>query len=180
MRKLRNEELNRLSVDTYKEVEKNPVVLVLDNIRSLNNIGSIFRTADAFRLERIFLGGITAKPPHRDIQKTALGATQSVEWIYFEKSIDAVNELRKDNYEILALEQTDNSVLLQDFWPESDKKYALVLGNEVKGVDKEIAEIADDCIEIPQFGTKHSFNVAVSNGIALWDILLKMKKIQQL
>ena len=177
MRKLKNDELNRLSIDTFKEAKKNPIVLILDNLRSLNNIGSVFRTADAFRLEGIHLCGITAKPPHRDIQKTALGATESVDWKYFENTMDSAKELSEQGYIILAVEQTDISILLHDFMPDHHSKIALILGNEVKGVTQEVAENADQCVEIPQYGTKHSFNVAVSCGIVVWDILLKMKRI---
>lgn len=178
MRVLKNEELNRLSVDAFKSAEKNPIIIVLDNLRSLNNIGSIFRTADAFRIEGIYLCGITATPPHRDIQKTALGATESVEWIYIENTRLAIEKLKESGYQVLALEQTIGGTLLHKFIPEQHAKYALILGNEVKGVEQEITEIVDDCIEIPQFGTKHSFNVSVSAGIALWDILLKMNCIR--
>lgn len=178
MRKLKNDELGRMNVEAFKAAEKNPIILVLDNLRSLNNIGSIFRTADAFRIEGIYLCGITATPPHRDIQKTALGATESVEWSYFEKTKLAIIKLKEKGYFVLALEQTDGSTLLHQFNPEPAAKYALVLGNEVKGVAQEITEIVDACIEIPQYGTKHSFNVSVSAGIVLWDILLKMNCIQ--
>lgn len=176
MRKLKNEELGRLSLEDFREAKKNPIVLILDNIRSLNNIGSIFRTADAFRVEAIFLCGITAKPPHREIQKTALGATEAVNWEYFEFTKDAVEMLKKRAYKILSLEQAEKSVMLQEFYPEIDENYAIVLGNEVKGVDQEIVNNSDFCIEIPQFGTKHSFNVTVSNGIVLWDLLQKMNR----
>lgn len=174
MRKLKNEELNRLSIENYKEAEKMPVVLVLDNIRSLNNIGSIFRTADAFRIDRIFLCGITATPPHREIHKTALGATESVDWEYFKSAKEAVEKLKDKQYQILAIEQADNSILLNQFQPKKRVKLALVFGNEVRGVDERIIGIADSCIEIPQSGTKHSFNVSVSVGIVLWDISLKL------
>jgi tRNA G18 (ribose-2'-O)-methylase SpoU len=180
MRKLKNDELNRMDPEEFKMADKNPIVLVLDNLRSLNNVGSIFRTADAFRLEGIILCGITAKPPHRDIQKTALGATESVDWTYYQQTKDAIAKLKKDGYQILALEQTDHSVLLNDFQPENHCKYALILGNEVRGVDDDVIKSVDKCIEIPQFGTKHSFNVAVSNGITIWDILLKMNRIHSM
>ena len=177
MKKLKTDELNRLSVSDFKNAGKNPIILVLDNIRSLNNVGSIFRTADAFRVEAIYLCGITAKPPHREIQKTALGATESVNWKYFEYPLTAIEELKCKAYKIISLEQVENSILLSKFIPISDASYALVLGNEVKGVSEDIIEISDHCIEIPQFGTKHSFNVTVSSGIALWDMLLKMNKL---
>ncbi len=174
MRKLKNEELNRLSIENYKEAEKMPVVLVLDNIRSLNNIGSIFRTADAFRIESIFLCGISASPPHREIHKTALGATESVDWEYFKSVEEAVEKLKSKQYQILAIEQADNSILLNLFQPKKREKLALVFGNEVRGVEESIIGMADSCIEIPQSGTKHSFNVSVSVGIVLWDISLKL------
>lgn len=177
MKKLKNSELNRLNIDSYKDAEKNPIVLVLDNIRSLNNIGSIFRTADAFRIKAIYLCGITAQPPHREIHKTALGATDSVNWKYFKTATEAVEELKNDGYEIISLEQADESIMLNDFSPRSNTSYAIVLGNEVKGVDQNIIDLSDHCVEIPQFGTKHSFNVTVSNGIIIWDILLKMKRL---
>jgi tRNA G18 (ribose-2'-O)-methylase SpoU len=174
MRKLKNEELNRLSVEDFKKTEKRPLIIVLDNIRSLNNIGSIFRTADAFCIESIYLCGITATPPHRDIHKTALGATESVHWEYYNSTEEAVQKLRQNNYRIVAVEQTDQSILLHHFQPGKSEKLGLVFGNEVQGVNEKIVEISDDCLEIPQFGTKHSFNVSVSAGIVLWDIYLKM------
>jgi len=177
MKKLKNSELNRLNIDSYKDADKNPIVLVLDNIRSLNNIGSIFRTADAFRIKAIYLCGITAQPPHREIHKTALGATDSVDWKYFKTTTEAVEELKNDGYEIISLEQADESIMLNNFSPKSGTAYAIVLGNEVKGVDQNIIDLSDYCIEIPQFGTKHSFNVTVSNGIIIWDILLKMNRL---
>lgn len=177
MRKLKNSELNRISVEDFKKADKNPIVVVLDNIRSLNNIGSVFRTADAFRLEGLYLCGITACPPHRNIQKTALGATESVDWTYREKVSDAIDELKKNKYKILALEQTDNSIKLNNFQSVNSNKVAVVIGNEIKGVSDEIIRSADFCLEIPQFGTKHSFNVAVSCGILLWDLLLKMRML---
>lgn len=174
MRKLKNAELNRLDIDSYKKADKNPIIIVLDNIRSLNNIGSIFRTADAFRVEAIYLCGITAQPPHREIHKTALGATDSVDWKYFKTTQEAVLELQNKNYRIIALEQADKSIMLHKFEPTLNTSYGIVLGNEVHGIEQNIVEICDCCVEIPQFGTKHSFNVTVSNGIILWDILLKM------
>lgn len=174
MRKLKNSELRRLDIESYKIAKKNPLVLVLDNIRSLNNIGSIFRTADAFRVQAIYLCGITAQPPHRDIHKTALGATDSVEWKYMNSTEEAIHELKEKGYEIIALEQADGSIMLHQFKPDPKSAYAIVLGNEVRGVQQKIVDISDHCIEIPQFGTKHSLNVTVSNGIALWDMLLKL------
>jgi len=174
MRKLKNDELGRLSVDEFKKAKKIPLILVLDNIRSLNNIGSIFRTADGFRLEAIHLCGITACPPHREIQKTALGSTDSVDWFYFEETISSINTLKEQDYLIVSLEQVEESIHLQDFEPSADKKYALVLGNEVKGVSQEIVSISDFCVEIPQIGTKHSFNVTVSAAIAIYHIALNI------
>ena len=174
MKKLKTEELNRLTLEEFKKAQKNPIVLVLDNIRSLNNIGSIFRTADAFRISHMYLCGITATPPHREIQKTALGSTESVEWSYFPSTKEAVDMLHQKGFNILALEQTDGSIFLNTYQPAPNSLIALVLGNEVKGVSDEIIEKADACIEIPQFGYKHSFNVTVSNGIALWDLTQKL------
>jgi len=175
MRKLKLSELNRKTIVEYKESDKTAVVLILDNIRSLNNIGSLFRTADCFLTEKIYLCGITACPPHRDIHKTALGATESVDWEYKEDTTEAIKDLREKGYIILGIEQTESSLLLQDFLPEKNRKYALVFGHEVKGVDQAVINICDNCIEIPQFGTKHSFNVSVSAGIVIWEIF---KKIQ--
>lgn len=174
MRKLKNEELNRLTVEGYKQADKTPIVLVLDNIRSLNNIGSIFRTADAFKLSGISLCGITATPPHRDIQKTALGATDSVHWEYFKETKDAIEKLKAHGFNIYSLEQTVKSVSLHQFQPPQKTKLALVFGHEIHGVQQEIVNLSNDCIEIPQFGTKHSFNVAVSVGIVVWDIYNKI------
>lgn len=174
MRKLKNSELHRLNVDGYKKAEKNPIIIVLDNIRSLNNIGSIFRTADAFRIEAIYLCGITAQPPHRDIHKTALGATDSVDWKYFKTTEEAMAELKSKNYKTIALEQADHSIMLNSFAPDPDYAHAIILGNEVHGIEQKIVSQSDYCVEIPQFGTKHSLNVTVSNGIAIWDILLKL------
>ncbi|HRW63595.1 MAG TPA: RNA methyltransferase [Bacteroidales bacterium] len=175
MRKLKNSELNRLSVDQFKDTEKTPIIIVLDNIRSLNNIGSVFRTSDAFLIEKVLLCGITAKPPHRDIQKTALGATESVEWAYFERTLEAVSWLKQNNYQVISIEQAEHSVLLQDFKTEPGKKYAVIFGNEVKGVDQEVVNASDRCLEIPQYGTKHSFNISVSAGIVLWELFKKIK-----
>ena len=180
MRKLKTYELGRISVDEFKKSDKLPLIVVLDNIRSLNNIGSIFRTADAFRVEEIHLCGITACPPHREIHKTALGATESVDWKYFKNSIDSVNILKENGYIIASLEQTSESTLLHDFKPSKDKKYAIILGNEVKGVDDEIINNSDFCVEIPQLGTKHSFNVTVSAGIAIYSIALSFNFLDDL
>lgn len=178
MKKLKTDELNRIDIKGFKKAKKAPLVIVLDNIRSLNNIGSIFRTADAFRLESILLCGITACPPHREIQKTALGATESVDWKYFEKTSDAIRLLKENQYHIIALEQTDESMLLIDFEPDKLYKYAMILGNEIHGVTDEALQLADICLEIPQFGTKHSFNVTVSGGIIIWDIMLKLNLLR--
>lgn len=166
MRKLSMDELNRLDVNQFKNAPKIPLIVVLDNIRSLSNIGSVFRTADAFLVEAVWLCGITAKPPHREIHKTALGSTESVEWKYFESTKEAVMELRKQGYKITGIEQTDKSLLLTEFKPES--KTAIIFGNEVEGVENEIIELCDVCVEIPQHGTKHSLNVSVCAGIVIW------------
>jgi tRNA G18 (ribose-2'-O)-methylase SpoU len=176
MRKLKNEELNRLTVDEYKQSEKTPVVVVLDNIRSLNNIGSVFRTADGFLISKIYLCGITATPPHKDIHKTALGATESVDWEYFENTINAIESLKKDNYIIISVEQAEHSIFLQNFKIANNKKYALIFGHEVKGVNQKVIDISDFCIEIPQYGTKHSFNISVSTGMVLWEFFKQLKK----
>jgi 23S rRNA (guanosine2251-2'-O)-methyltransferase len=175
VQKLSNDELNRVSVPRFKSSEKLPVVLVLDNLRSLNNIGSIFRTADAFRVEKIYLCGITGTPPHREIQKTALGATESVFWEYFEHTSNVIHNLKSEGYEIIGLEQTDESEMLQAFFPNRHKKYALLFGNEISGVSQEIIDQVDTFVEIPQFGTKHSFNVSVTVGIVLWHYFLRNK-----
>jgi len=175
MRKLKNSELNRISVDEFKEADKFPFVMVLDNIRSCHNIGSVFRTSDAFLVEKVFLCGITATPPNNEIRKTALGATESVEWKYFKETLEAVTYLKNEGYIIVSVEQAENSLLLTDFLPNKNAKYAFVFGNEVKGVLQEVVNASDICLEIPQFGTKHSFNISVSVGIVLWDIFLKWK-----
>ena len=170
MRKLKNSELNRIGVDEYKAAEKTPFIIVLDNIRSLNNIGSVFRTADGFRIEAIYLCGLTAQPPHREIQKTALGATESVPWKYFKETEEAITELKNKGYQVFAVEQTENSHKLGLFTPNFSKKCAFIFGNEVKGVQQEAINLSDGCIEIPQYGTKHSFNISISVGIVLWDM----------
>lgn len=175
MRKLKNEELNRATVEEFKTANKFPLVLVLDNIRSLSNIGSVFRTSDAFAVDELVLCGITAQPPHREIHKTALGATESVSWRYVESAVEAIQELKDHGYTILSVEQADKSVMLNEFFPKKNVRYALVFGNEVHGVDEAIISLSDACIEIPQWGTKHSLNVSVSAGIVLWDILFKLK-----
>ncbi len=176
MRKLKLDELNRVSVDDFKAQQKLPVVVILDNVRSLHNVGSAFRTADGFAVEALFLCGITAQPPHREIEKTALGATNSINWKYFEHTKDAVDFLKKQHYTIIAIEQAENSISLTDYQPQKDQKFALIFGNEVNGVDEEIMKKIDHCIEIPQFGTKHSFNIVISTGIVLWDFYTKLNK----
>ncbi|MBS3806932.1 MAG: RNA methyltransferase [Bacteroidales bacterium] len=168
MRKLKNSELERKTVKEFKATEKYPVYLVLDNVRSLNNVGSAFRTADAFLIQGICLCGITACPPHREIHKTALGATDSVEWTYYAHTEEAIETLKKEGYQILSVEQAENTVDLTDFKPSPDQKYALVFGHEMKGVQQSVVDMSDQCIEIPQEGTKHSFNISVSVGIVLY------------
>ena len=169
-KKLQNEELNRISVEEFKVQDKTPIIVVLDNIRSLNNIGSVFRTADSFLLEAIYLCGITAQPPHRDIQKTALGATESVTWKYFKTTTEAIKALKQDNYKIASIEQTENSVMLNEYTVNKNEKLAIVFGNEVKGVEQEVINNSDVVIEIPQYGTKHSLNISVSAGIVIWEL----------
>jgi len=169
MRKLKITELKRLSPEDFKQTEKTPLIVVLDNVRSLHNVGSIFRTADAFLIEAIYLCGITATPPHAEIHKTALGAENTVEWQYFENTLDAVHKLKQNNYRILAVEQAEDSIFIDKFLME-DQHYAIILGNEVKGIDQAVMDYCDACIEIPQFGTKHSLNVSVAAGIVVWEI----------
>ena len=173
MRKLLNDELDRLSVGEFKVAKKIPVVVVLDNVRSQNNIGSVFRTADAFRLEGIYLCGITARPPHREIHKTALGATESVNWEYFEDTALAIKGLKEKGYIILSVEQAEGALSLENFHPSMNRKYALVLGHEVRGVDQKVVDLSDHCIEIPQYGTKHSLNISVAAGIVIWEVFQK-------
>ena len=170
MRKLLNSELDRKTVEQFRKSEKSPIVIILDNVRSQSNVGSIFRTADAFLTEAIYLCGITAKPPHREIQKTALGATESVAWKYFAETSDALRELKDRGYKIIGIEQAEGSVELQDMQVEKGEKFALIFGHEVNGVDQGILNLCDLCVEIPQFGTKHSFNIAISAGIVLWEL----------
>ena len=170
MRKLANVELNRLSIDDYKKTEKISLSVILDNIRSLNNIGSIFRTCDAFLVEKLYLCGITACPPHKDIHKTALGATESVAWEYYDNTLKVLSILKSEDYIILSAEQTDNSLFLQDIKLDKKNKYAIIFGHEVRGVDQAVIEKCDGCIEIPQHGTKHSLNVSVSAGIVIWEM----------
>lgn len=178
MRKLRTIEMNRLSVDAFKEAPKMPLIVVLDDVRSMYNIGSVFRTSDAFRVEAVFLCGITARPPHPEIHKTALGGEDSVTWRYFATAQEAVEELHRNNYHVFAIEQCEGSTLLQELKIDNShstlhtphsSKYAVVFGNEVKGVHQEVVDQCDGCIEIPQFGTKHSMNVSVTAGIVIWE-----------
>ncbi len=174
MRKLKLDELNRATVPEFKVGQKLPVAVVLDNVRSMHNVGSIFRTSDGFAVEQICLCGITGQPPHREIEKTALGATQSIEWSYYADVLTAVEKLRAEGYQIIAIEQAENSTMLDAFNPDPAQKYALIFGNEVNGVTDEVMYKTDTCIEIPQFGTKHSFNIVVSAGIVLWDFYVKL------
>ncbi|RQP09089.1 MAG: TrmH family RNA methyltransferase [Chryseobacterium sp.] len=169
VKKLKLEELNRIDIETFKEVQKTPLVVMLDDVRSMHNVGAVFRTADAFLIEKIVLCGITPRPPHRDIHKAALGATESVDWEYAESSIEAVEKLKANGYKIVAVEQTTGSVEISDFRMDKDKKYALILGNEVEGVSEQLLPLCDAFIEIPQLGTKHSLNVSVCAGIAMWE-----------
>lgn len=175
MRKLKNSELERLSVEEYREVAKTPITVVLDNVRSCNNIGSVFRTSDALLIEKVLLCGITATPPNKDIHKTALDAEKSVPWEYFEETEEAVLKLKEAGYRVFAVEQVENSISLPDFTPAKDEKLALVFGNEVKGVQQSVVDSCDGAIEIPQYGTKHSFNISVSAGIVLWDLVYKLR-----
>jgi tRNA G18 (ribose-2'-O)-methylase SpoU len=174
MRKLENSELERKSIEDFKKSEKTPLILVLDDVRSLHNIGSVFRTADAFLIEKIYLCGITATPPNKEINKTALGATETVTWEHNKNVLEVIENLKKDNVTTLAIEQVESAVFLQDFKVEKGKKYALVFGNEVYGVSQEAVALCDGCIEIPQLGTKHSLNISVSAGIVIWDFFKKM------
>ena len=176
MRKLKITELNRLTQEDFKEVEKTPLVVVLDNVRSLHNVGSVFRTADAFLIEKIYLCGITACPPHTEIHKTALGAENTVEWIYYKDIREALKKLKSEEYKLFAVEQAEGSISLNVFAPDKQEKYAIILGNEVKGVLQEAIDICDGCLEIPQFGTKHSLNVSVTSGIVIWDFFQKLNQ----
>lgn len=171
-RKIANEELGRPDVEEFKTLNKLPLVVVLDNVRSHNNVGSVFRSSDAFLVERILLCGYTGTPPHRDIHKTALGATESVDWKHYEHTLDAVKQLKEEGYKVYAIEQTENSIMLDKFVPEG--KVAIVFGNEVMGVEQDVINACDGVIEIPQFGTKHSLNISVSAGVLLWDLWTKM------
>lgn len=172
--KLRPDEMNRLDVEAYRSSNKFQVIVILDNIRSGNNIGSVFRTGDALRIEGVFLCGISARPPHRDIQKTALGATETVDWNYFESTLDAIEMAKKRGFEVYAVEQTNDSISLDDFKATENTKIAIVMGNEVRGVEQKAIDACKGVLEIPQFGTKHSFNISVSTGIVLWDLFTKM------
>ncbi|MEO8773730.1 MAG: RNA methyltransferase [Gelidibacter sp.] len=177
MRKLKNSELDRLSVEDFKATEKTPLIIVLDNIRSLNNIGSVFRTSDAFLVEKIYLCGITATPPHKDIHKTALGSTDTVDWEYVENTMDLVERLKLDNVIVASIEQAENATMLNNFEPKPNQKYALVFGNEVKGVAQNVVSASDVILEIPQFGTKHSLNISVSCGVVVWDVFTKLNAL---
>ena len=174
MRKLRNEELVRKDVEEFKRSSKTPIIIVLDNIRSLNNVGSVFRTADAFLVEKIYLCGITATPPHKDIHKTALGATESVNWEYVSETIDLVEKLKAEGYYVVSVEQAENATQLNNYVPTMGKKQALIFGNEVKGVSQSVVSASDEILEIPQFGTKHSLNISVSVGVVVWDCWSKL------
>jgi len=178
MRKLKNSELDRLSIDEFKQSKKTPLIVILDNIRSLNNIGSVFRTSDAFLIEKIYLCGITAKPPHKDIHKTALGSTETVDWEYIEDTLTLVEKLQIDGVKVISIEQAENAIMLNDFKPKQQTTYAIVFGNEVKGVQQEVVNASDVVIEIPQYGTKHSLNISVSAGVVIWDVFSKLKTIK--
>ncbi|MBC3847392.1 RNA methyltransferase [Winogradskyella echinorum] len=175
MRKLKNEELDRLDVSEFKAAEKSPIIIILDNIRSLNNIGSVFRTSDAFLVEKIYLCGITAQPPHNDIRKTALGSTETVDWEYAENTLEIIEKLKIEGVTICSIEQAENAKMLNEFKPRPNTKYAFVFGNEVKGVAQDVVDASDLVIEIPQYGTKHSLNISVSCGVVVWDVFSKLK-----
>ena len=168
MKKLRTIEMDRLTVDEFKQADKLPLIVVLDDVRSMHNVGSVFRTGDAFRIEAVYLCGITSTPPMAEIHKTALGAEDSVAWKYFDTALEAVETLKAEGYEVYSVEQAHGSTMLQNFTPINNKKYAVVLGNEVKGVHQEVIDASNGCLEIPQFGTKHSMNVSVTGGIIIW------------
>lgn len=175
MRKLKNNELNRLNLEEFKNSQKTPLAIVLDNVRSAHNVGAIFRTSDAFLVEKICLCGITPSPPHKEIRKTALGASESVSWQQYTNSMDCIQALKAEGYHIISIEQAEHATMLNDFAPQQDGKYALVFGNEVKGVEQEIVSASDTVIEIPQFGTKHSLNISVSSGVVIWDFFQKLQ-----
>ncbi|WP_300568766.1 RNA methyltransferase [Flavobacterium sp.] len=178
MRKLENSELDRKSIEDFKDAKKTPIIIVLDDIRSLHNIGSVFRTADAFLIEKIYLCGITATPPNKEIHKTALGATDTVTWEHKNDVLEVISELKSQNVEVFAIEQVENSIFLNDFKVENNKKYALVFGNEVFGVNQDAIKLCNGTIEIPQLGTKHSLNISVSTGIVIWDLFCKLDCLQ--
>ncbi len=177
MKKLSMDELGRVSTEEFKEQEKTPLVVVLDNVRSMYNVGSLFRTCDGFAVEALYLCGITACPPHKEISKTALGATESVCWKHFDSTVEAVNDLKAQGYTVLAVEQVDTSTLLQDYEPSADGRIAIVLGNEVFGVDDDVLDLCDGALEIPQAGTKHSFNVSVAGAIVIWELFRKLTQL---
>ncbi len=174
MRKLLNSELNRLSIEEFKGTKKTPLIVILDDIRSLNNIGSVFRTADAFLVQEVFICGITAQPPHREIHKTALGATESVNWTYFKSIEKAIEKIKELGFKTYAVEQTDDSIQFDKFHPQKDDKIAVILGNEIKGVSESILPVIDGCLEIPQHGTKHSLNISVCAGIVIYELFQKL------
>jgi tRNA G18 (ribose-2'-O)-methylase SpoU len=174
MKKLKNSELSRLSIDEFKNSSKTPVIVILDNIRSAHNVGSVFRTCDAFLIDKIILCGITAIPPNKEIRKTALGSSESVDWRYYKNTEEVIMKLKKKDYQIIAVEQANKSIKLESFRPENEKRYAIIFGNEIKGISQKIIDNSDSVIEIPQFGTKHSLNVSVSAGIVIWDIFSKI------
>ena len=174
MRKLKNSELKRKTISEFKEAIKTPLIIILDNVRSMNNIGSVFRTADSFLIKKIFLCGISAEPPHKDIQKTALGSTDSVDWEYFKSTYELVKSLINKGIKVVAVEQAEGSISLENFKPEKNELYAVVFGNEVKGVSQEVVDLIDETIEIPQFGTKHSLNISISAGVLIWDFYNKI------
>lgn len=178
-RKLKITELNRISTEEFKEAEKLPLVVVLDNIRSLHNIGSVFRTSDAFRIECIYLCGITATPPHAEMHKTALGAEFTVDWKYVNNTVEAIDNLKNEGYTVYSVEQAEGSIMLNELTLDKNRKYAIVMGNEVKGVQQEVIDHSHGCIEIPQYGTKHSLNVSVTAGIVIWDLFNKLKWVDK-
>lgn len=177
MRKLANAELHRLEISEFKKAEKTPLVVVLDNVRSLNNIGSVFRTSDAFLIEKIYLCGITATPPNKEIHKTALGATDSVDWEYVDSTLSVVEKLKASGVCVISIEQAENATMLNDFLPIPNTKYAVIFGNEVKGVEQEVVDASHNVIEIPQYGTKHSLNISVSAGIIIWQFANLLKRV---
>jgi len=178
-RKLENRELERLDVASFKDAKKTPIILVLDNIRSLNNIGSVFRTADAFLVQKVYLCGITATPPHKDIRKTALGATESVDWEYRKDTLELVGELKQNGIKTVSVEQAEDAIMLNDFNVDAKETLALIFGNEVKGVSQEVVSASDCVLEIPQFGTKHSLNISVSAGVVVWDVWAKLNALKR-